>query len=71
MSDSRVVRAEGLLTANGISAGVSVAGHSNDILAVRVPMEYLNELRMLSGELKTLGFRYVALELDQETIRDA
>ena len=69
MQDLRLVRAERMLNEHGISAAVSVAGHEDDVIAIQTDISKLNELRALAPELKELGFRYVALELDTEELR--
>ena len=66
MHDLRLVRAERMLNEHGIAAAVSVAGHEDDVIAIQADFSKLNELRELAPELKGLGFRYVALELDTE-----
>jgi PP-loop superfamily ATP-utilizing enzyme len=68
-ADERVLRAERLLDARGFAeAHVSVEGHEGEIAAVRVPAgawERLagDESARVAGEVKALGFRYVALDL--------
>jgi len=62
----RVLLAERLLSCRGLSANVTLAGHEDDVLAVRAPVDQLDEIRQVTPELKKLGFRYVALELDTE-----
>ena len=71
MNDLRMVRAERLLAHKGLSSRVSVAGQHEDVLAVHAPFADLAQLRELAPELKALGFRYVALELNTEETRDA
>ena len=68
-ADVRIVRAERMLLAHGIDAAVSVAGHEDDVIAIQADISKLSELRALAPELKELGFRYVALELDTEELR--
>ena len=68
-ADLRVVRAERILHAHGISAEVTIAGHEADVIAIQADISKLKELRALAPELKELGFRYVALELDTEELR--
>jgi NAD(P)-dependent dehydrogenase (short-subunit alcohol dehydrogenase family) len=68
-SDLRVARAERILDAHGIAAAVSIAGHEDDVIAIQADISKLKELRALAPELKGLGFRYVALELDTEELR--
>ncbi len=68
-ADERAARAERLLAASGFAgARVSVEGHEREIAAVRVPAAAWERLAgeegaRLAGELKVLGFRYVALDL--------
>lgn len=65
MTDPRVERALRLLESNGLAeASVEVAGFDADIAAVRLPPRLLGRLRVVAHELRDLGFRYVALELD-------
>lgn len=71
MTDLRMVRAERLLAENGLSSRVSVAGQADDVLAVHASFTVLPQLRELAPELKALGFRYVALELNTEETLDA
>lgn len=66
MDDLRLVRAERMLLDHGLNALVSVAGHENDVIAIHADLSRLAELRALAPQLKALGFRYVALELDTE-----
>jgi hypothetical protein len=69
MHDLRLVRAERMLHELGIAAAVTLAGHEDDVIAIQADFSKLNELRALAPELKELGFRYVALELDTEELR--
>jgi hypothetical protein len=69
MHDLRLVRAERMLHEHGISGAVRLAGHEDDVIAIQADISKLNELRALAPELKELGFRYVALELDTEELR--
>lgn len=66
MTDLRLIRAERLLSGHGLAAQVRVAGHASDVLAVQAPIARLLELRSLAPQLKELGFRYIALELNTE-----
>lgn len=69
-ADPRVARAEALLATRGIAgAAVSVEGHEREIAALRVPGAAWERLAgeegaRLAEELKGLGFRYVALDLE-------
>lgn len=67
--DPRIAEAERVLAGHGVAAEVSVEGHEREIAAVRVPED--GWARMLgedgaaiAAEVKALGFRYVALDLD-------
>jgi PP-loop superfamily ATP-utilizing enzyme len=68
-ADERVVRAELLLAERGFAgARVSVEGHEHEIAAVRVPAGAWERLAghegaRVAGEVKALGFRYVAIDL--------
>jgi hypothetical protein len=66
MKDVRTIRAARLLEDKGIHAEPSIAGHADDVLSVRAPLSELDHLRELAPSLKSLGFRYVTLELDTE-----
>ena len=69
-TDERIGRAERVLAAHGVyGAEVSVEGHEREIAAVRVPdgaWERMmgDEGAAIAAEVKALGFRYVALDLD-------
>ncbi|HEX6040769.1 hypothetical protein [Longimicrobium sp.] len=68
--DERIDRAERVLAAHGVfGAEVSVEGHEREIAAVRVPdgawaRMMSDEGAAIAAEVKALGFRYVALDLD-------
>lgn len=66
-ADERATRAERLLAERGFAgARVSAEGHEHEIAAVRVPAgawERLARDAEVAGEVKALGFRYVALDL--------
>lgn len=62
----RVRRARAALDRAGIDAPVRAAGFEGDIAAVRGPSILREPLARLAPELRSLGFRYVALELDNE-----
>ena len=69
MTDDRIGRAERVLAAHGVAAEVSVEGHEREIAAVRVAdgaWERLlgDEGAAIAAEVKALGFRYVALDLE-------
>lgn len=61
---NRVAEARRVLGAAGIDAPVRAAGSDGDIAAVTGPWELREVLARLAPELRSLGFRYVALELD-------
>lgn len=52
-----------LLRREGLDAETSVAGHARDVLVVHARITDLARVRALSGGLKTLGFRYVTIDL--------
>lgn len=67
--DPRAGLARALLAERGIAAEVSVEGHQAEIAALRVPEEAWERVAgeegaRLADELKGLGFRYVALDLE-------
>lgn len=62
--DTRIGAAEAILAREGLPGKVSVAGHAGDVAAVIVPPEHLARLAELAPELKALGFRYVAIDLE-------
>jgi PP-loop superfamily ATP-utilizing enzyme len=70
MTDDRIDRAERVLAMHGVyGAEVSVEGHEREIAAVRVPdgawgRMMGDEGAAIAAEVKALGFRYVALDLD-------
>jgi PP-loop superfamily ATP-utilizing enzyme len=70
MTDDRIGRAERVLAMHGVyGAEVSVEGHEREIAAVRVPdgawaRMMGDEGAAIAAEVRALGFRYVALDLD-------
>jgi PP-loop superfamily ATP-utilizing enzyme len=67
--DERVARAGALLAERGIAGEVSVEGHQAEIAALRVAGDSWERVAGEEGaalvdELKALGFRYVALDLE-------
>lgn len=69
MSDERLARAAALLAERGVRGEVSAEGPEAEIAAVRVPDDAWERLAgeegaALTDELRRLGFRYVALDLD-------
>ncbi len=71
MKDVRIARATRLLKASGVAAEPSIAGHAEDVLSLRASLTALDRLRELAPELKSLGFRYVTLELDAEAVGES
>jgi PP-loop superfamily ATP-utilizing enzyme len=68
-ADERAARAGALLAERGIAGEVSVEGHQAEIAALRVAGEAWERVAGEEGaalvdELKALGFRYVALDLE-------
>lgn len=69
MDDPRVAEAERVFAAHGVAAEVSVEGHEREIAAVRVDGDGWTRLlgdegAAIAAEVKAIGFRYVALDLD-------
>lgn len=67
--DPRIARAERVLAGHGVAAEVSVEGHEGEIAAVRVAEDAWARMlgedgAAIAAEVKALGFRYVALDLD-------
>lgn len=60
----RVAEARGLLARAGVAATVTAAGTDGEIAAVRGAPSLREDLMRLAPEIRALGFRYVALELD-------
>lgn len=53
-----------LLSRAGVTATVTAEGTDGEIAAVRGSPSLRGELMRLAPEIRALGFRYVALELD-------
>ncbi|HEX6370689.1 MAG TPA: hypothetical protein VF006_17335 [Longimicrobium sp.] len=69
--DPRIEAAERVLAGHGVAADVSVEGHEREIAAVRVAEDAWarmlgDEGAAIAAEVKALGFRYVALDLEGE-----
>lgn len=69
MDDPRIAQAERVLAGHGVAAEVSIEGHEREIAAVRVPEDAWARMlgedgAAIAAEVKALGFRYVALDLD-------
>jgi hypothetical protein len=62
--DGRLERAREVLDRAGVSAPVRADGFAADIAAVTGPPSLKEPLARLAPELRSLGFRYVALELE-------
>ena len=60
----RVAAAESLLSDHGLpDARVTAAGHEEEIAAIRTDPRNFARLQELSAGLKSLGFRYVAIDI--------
>lgn len=59
-------RARTLLAREGIRAHVSAAGAEGEILAVRAAPELWRVLARLAPGVRSLGFRYLTLEMNAE-----
>ncbi len=60
---SPAARARDLLHRAGIEATVEAAGVGAEIAAVRADVGTLERIAALAPEIRTLGFRYVALDV--------
>ena len=66
---ARIAAAERVLRAAGIrNAGVAALGHTRDVAAVRVAPVSFDAVAALAPALKSLGFRYVTLDLAPDTL---
>lgn len=65
--DSRLEQAREILDRAGVDAPVRAAGFGGDIAAVTGPPALKEPLARLAPELRSLGFRYVALELEHQS----
>ncbi len=63
----RVEAVRRLLERAGVDGRARVAGGDGEIVAVRARVEMRERLAELAPEIRTLGFRYVALELGEGT----
>lgn len=59
----REARARALLEGEGLAAGVRSLGMEGEIAAVSAPLSALEALRAAAPALRSLGYRYVALDL--------
>ncbi len=64
--DARLAAVEAILAREGIAGRASAAGFADDVAALLVAPEALARLAELAPEIKALGFRYVAIELEPE-----
>lgn len=62
----RIERARAVLARAGIDATVRAAGFDGDIVAVTGPSTLREPLARIAPELRSLGFRYVALDPGNE-----
>ncbi len=60
----RVRAVEEILAREGISGQVQIVGHAADVAALTVALEHAPRLAELAPEIKRLGFRYVAMDLE-------
>jgi len=63
-SDARLEWAQALLTRGGIVARLTSAGADGEILVVHAPTSARETLARLAPEVRSLGFRYVTIELE-------
>jgi hypothetical protein len=63
--DERVSRGRAVLAAAGFpTATLTVAGHDGSVAVIGgVPPDQLAAVARLAGEVRTLGFRYVTLDI--------
>ncbi len=64
--DARLTAVEAILAREGIAGRAAAAGFAGDVAALLVAPEALDRLAELAPEIKALGFRYVAIELEPE-----
>ncbi|HSH44895.1 MAG TPA: hypothetical protein VK966_03510 [Longimicrobiales bacterium] len=62
-TEEQVARVRALLEKEGIIGEVEVVGRDGDIVAVMAERTALPGLRTLAPEIRSLGFRYVTLDL--------
>ena len=60
--ESRVEAVRRLLDREGVRGAVTAEGTDGDIAAIVAPAECRERLAVLAPEIRSLGFRYVALE---------
>lgn len=61
-AEDRLATARALLRAAGIEGGVDAVGLDGEIAAIRSGPEAREPLARLAPQIRSLGFRYVALE---------
>lgn len=69
-AESRLGEVRRLLDRYGVEGEVSVAGRDGEIAAVRGSPGLRSRLASLAPEIRSLGFRYVALEPAEENHDD-
>jgi len=63
-SDPRLLSVERLLRERGLEGvRLAVAGHRDEIVAISVTIRQAPLIGDLAGEIRALGFQYVALDL--------
>ncbi len=62
--EGRLAEARALLARERLGARLGVAGADDEILAVRASPSQRATLARLAPELRSLGFRYVTIELE-------
>lgn len=68
--EDRIAAARLLLDREGLGAEVSAEGMDGEIAAVRCETSQRARLAILAPEIRSLGFRYVALEPNVEDHHD-
>lgn len=69
--EDRLGRAREILNRAGVGAPLRAAGFAGDIAAVTGPPSLREPLARLAPKLRSVGFRYVALELEHESRKQA
>ncbi len=64
--DVRLLGVEAILAREGIVGRATATGFAGDVATLLVAPEALARLADLAPEIKALGFRYVAIELEPE-----
>lgn len=65
-ADARVAAVEAILAREAIAGSAAVAGFAGDVAALLVAPDALARVAELAPEIKALGFRYVAIDLEAE-----